>query len=131
MNKVVLIGRLTKDPELRFTPNGKGVANFTLAVNRPFANQDGKKEADFIPIQVWGKPAENCATYLGKGSQVAIDGRLQVRTYETDEGQKRWVTEVVANSVEFLDNRKNKDKIVDNSNEFGHEVDFNEDDIPF
>lgn len=137
MNKVVLIGRLTKDPELRFTPNGKGVATFTLAVNRPFANQQGDREADFIPIVVWGKPAENCANYIGKGSQVAVDGRLQVRTYESKEGQKRWVTEVIANSVEFLDSRgkRESDKVNNDNNQedtsFGTVIDFSEDDIPF
>ncbi|SMB87695.1 single-strand binding protein [Desulfonispora thiosulfatigenes DSM 11270] len=139
MNKIILIGRLTKDPELRFTPSGKGVATFTLAVNRPFANQQGEREADFIQIVVWGKPAENCANFIGKGSQVAIDGRLQVRTYDNKEGQKRWVTEVVANSVEFLDSRgkreSNRDNNENNNNQedssFGTVIDFSEDDIPF
>ncbi len=98
MNRVILIGRLTREPELRYTPNGAAVASFTIAVNR----RNNRNEADFIPIVVWNKPAENCATYLGKGSQVAVDGRLQIRTYETQEGQKRWVTEVIADQVEFL-----------------------------
>lgn len=130
MNKVILIGRLTKDPELRYTPSGSAVATFILAVNRTFTNQQGEREADFINIVVWGKPAENCANYIVKGSQVAIDGRIQVRTYETQEGQKRWVTEVVANSVQFLDSRGKKGDKPEDSN-IGREVDFNEDDIPF
>jgi single-strand DNA-binding protein len=99
MNRVILIGRLTRDPELRYTPNGAAVATFTVAVDRKF----NRNEADFIPIVVWNKTAENCANYLGKGRLVAIDGRLQIRTYETQEGQKRWVTEVVAEDVRFLD----------------------------
>jgi single-strand DNA-binding protein len=98
LNRIILIGRLTQDPELKYTQNGTAVATFTLAVNRRFK----RDEADFIPIVVWNKPAENCASYLGKGSQVAVEGRLQVRSYETQEGQRRYVTEVVAENVEFL-----------------------------
>lgn len=99
MNRVFLIGRLTRDPELRYTPNGAAVATFTVAVDRKF----NRNEADFIPIVVWNKTAENCANYLGKGRLVAVEGRLQIRSYETQEGQKRWVTEVVADEVKFLD----------------------------
>jgi len=84
LNRVILIGRLTKDPDIRNLPNGTPVANFTLAVDRPFKNQQGEKETDFIPIVVWRKQAENCAKYLTKGSQVAIDGRIQVRSWEKD-----------------------------------------------
>ncbi len=102
MNQVVLIGRLTKDPELRYTPNGVAVANFTLAVNRTFTNQQGEREADFIMIQVWQKLAENVANYTQKGSQAAVHGRIQTRNYENDQGQRIYVTEVVANSVKFL-----------------------------
>lgn len=144
MNTAILIGRLTKDPELRFTPNGRAVANFTLAVDRPFTNQQGEREADFIPIVVWGKTAENCATYIGKGSQVAIDGRIQVRTYDDKDGQRRWMTEVIANSVQFLDSKGKRDSNQDynqnqnqNQNQsqddssFGTVIDFSEDDIPF
>lgn len=82
MNKVILIGRLTKDPELRYTSNNIAVATFTIAVNREYANQNGEREADFINIQVWKKQAENCNKYLTKGSKVAIDGRIQTRNYE-------------------------------------------------
>ncbi len=104
MNKIILIGRLTKDPELRYTPNGAAVASFTLAVDRRFSNQSGEKETDFIPIVVWNKAAENCAKYISKGRQVAVEGRLQIRSYDGNDGQRRWVTEVIADNVEFLSN---------------------------
>jgi len=103
MNKIILIGRLGQDPELRYTPNGVAVCNFSIAVQRPFTNQQGEREVDWVDIVVWRKQAENCANYLAKGRQVAVEGRLQVRSYETDEGQRRRVTEVVANNVQFLD----------------------------
>ena len=102
MNKVFLIGRLTRDPELRYTGNNTAVASFSIAVNRSFTNQQGEREADFINIVVWRKQAENVKNYLSQGSQVAIDGRLQTRSYEDNNGQKRYVTEVVADNVEFL-----------------------------
>ena len=102
MNKVVLIGRLTRDPELRYTGNNTPVASFTLAVNRPFSNQQGEREADFINVVVWRKQAENVKNYLTQGSQAAVEGRLQTRTYDDNNGQKRYVTEVIADNVEFL-----------------------------
>ena len=102
MNKVFLIGRLTRDPELRYTGNNTPVATFSLAVNRNFSNQAGEREADFINIVVWRKQAENVKNYLTQGSQVAIDGRLQTRSYDDNNGQKRYVTEVIADNVEFL-----------------------------
>ena len=102
LNKVILIGRLTRDPELRFTPaNGIAVTNFTIAVDRPFTNQKGEREADFIRIVVWRKLAEICANNLSKGRLVAVDGRLQIRSYEAQDGQRRYMTEVVANEVKF------------------------------
>ena len=134
LNKVILIGRLTKDPELRHTPGGAAVASFTLAVNRGFKNQQGEIEADFIPVVVWRKQAENCANYLNKGSQVAVDGRLQVRTYEANDGQKRWVTEVIAENVRFLDSRgsRNPERSEGSIDSFGsEEISFDDDDIPF
>ncbi len=103
LNKVILIGRLTDDPELRYTPNGTAVCNFTLAVQRNFRNRQGEYDTDFIDIVVWRKQAENCANYLSKGRLVAAEGRLQIRSYETDDGQRRRVTEVVANNVQFLE----------------------------
>lgn len=102
MNRVILIGRLTRDPELRYTGSNIPVASFTLAVNRNFSNQQGEREADFINIVVWRKQAENCKNYLNQGSQVAVIGSIQTRSYDDQNGQKRYVTEVVADNVEFL-----------------------------
>ena len=123
MNTVILIGRLTRDPELRYTNSGHAVANFTLAVDRPFSKE---KETDFIPIIVWQKQAENCAEYLLKGSQVAVEGRLQVRGYEDKQGNKRSATEVVASSVQFLDTRKRERDLADQAADM-----FDGDSIPF
>lgn len=106
MNKAVLIGRLTKDPEMRYTQSGKGVASFTLAINRPFKDENGDKATDFIPIVAWGKTAELCAKYLTKGRQTAITGRIQTRSYTANDGSKRYVTEVIAEEVEFIGNRE-------------------------
>jgi len=103
LNRIVLVGRLARDPELRYTPSGKAVAGFTIAVNRRFANQQGEREADFIDIVVWGKLAETVANHLQKGRLVGLDGRLQIRSYQTQDGQKRRVAEVVADNVSFLD----------------------------
>ena len=116
MNKIILIGRLTKDVDLRFTESGKAVANFTLAVDRPYKNQKGKQEADFIRIVVWGKLAENCGNHLGKGRLVAVDGRLQIRSYEGQDGDRKYITEVVAETVKFLD--RPKEEIVFDGGEF-------------
>lgn len=109
MNRVVLVGRLTKDPELRFTSSGIAVATFTLAVNRTFTNQQGEREADFINIVVWRRPAENVANYLRKGSLAGVDGRIQTRHYDGQDGRRVYVTEVVADSVQFLDTRKSEE----------------------
>lgn len=107
INRVVLVGRLTKDPELRYTPNGVAVATFTLAVNRTFVSQSGEREADFINCVVWRKQAENTANYLRKGSLTGVEGRLQTRSYENQEGKRVYVTEVVADSVQFLEPKGN------------------------
>ncbi len=129
LNRIVLIGNLTRDPELRYTPaNGVAVATFTLAVNRRFAQQGQQRETDFIPVVVWRNQAENCAKFLGKGSQVAVEGRLQIRSYEDRKGQKRTVAEVVADNVQFLDSREKRS--------FGSAPPFDdamigEDDVPF
>ena len=105
-NKVILIGNLTKDPEIRYTPNGTAVANFSLAVNRKYKQgEEMREEVCFIDIVVFGKQAENCGQYLSKGQGVIIDGRLQQRRWETEEGQKRSRHEVVAQSVQFLPKR--------------------------
>lgn len=108
MNKVILIGNLTKDPELRYTPNGVAVATFTLAINRPRTNQAGEREADFINIVAWQKLADLCATYLRKGRQAAVEGRIQTRSYDNKEGKRVYVTEVVAENVQFLGGRGNE-----------------------
>ena len=102
LNKVVLIGRLTKDPDLRYTQSGIAVARFTLAVDRGFKNQDGEKQADFIPITVWRGAAESCAKHLAKGRLVAVAGRIQTGSYDKD-GQRHYTTEVVADEVRFLE----------------------------
>ncbi|MCG1021120.1 MULTISPECIES: single-stranded DNA-binding protein [Sutcliffiella] len=103
LNRVVLVGRLTKDPELRYTPSGVAVATFTLAVNRTFQNQQGEREADFINCVVWRKQAENAANFLKKGSLAGVDGRVQTRNYEGQDGKRVYVTEIVAESVQFLE----------------------------
>lgn len=121
LNRVVLIGRLTKDVDIRNTPNGKAVATFTLAVDRKYK----KDEADFIPVVVWGKSAENCAEYIGKGSMVAVDGRIQTRNYEKD-GRKVYITEVIADDVRFLDKKRTSP-----DQEYGTPVTDDDDSIPF
>lgn len=143
MNKVNLVGRLTRDPEVKTTTTGKAVATFTLAVDRRFKNKDGQKEADFVPIVVWGKQAEFVGQYLSKGSQIGVSGRLQVRSYDGQDGQRRHVTEVVADEVYFI-STKRKDNNGSNPNGLspgmgngvmGLDEDFHlmadEDDIPF
>lgn len=105
MNKVIISGRLTRDCDVRYTTSGKVVCQFTLAVDRPFTNQDGQREADFINIVVWGKIAELCGNSLAKGHRALVEGRLQLRSYDGKDGAKRYVTEVVANSVEFLERK--------------------------
>lgn len=103
MNKVVLIGRLTKDPELKFTPGtGTAVTTFTMAVNRRF-KKEGQPDADFIPIVVWGKIAESTANYMSKGKLLSVAGRIETRSYEAKDGGRRYVTEVVADEVSFLE----------------------------
>lgn len=102
MNKVFLLGRLVRDPEIRTTQSGKMVTSFTLAVDRLGG---GKDSADFIPIVTWEKLAEICGNNLAKGQRTLVEGRLQIRSYDGKDGQKRWVTEIIAQSVEFLDRR--------------------------
>lgn len=103
INRVILVGRLTKDPEYKVTPAGVQVANFTLAVNRTFKNAKGEQEADFLNCVVFRKPAENVNNYLKKGSLAGVEGRLQSRSYENNEGKRVYVTEVVCDSVQFLE----------------------------
>lgn len=134
LNQVVLIGRLTHDPELRYTAgSGVPVATFSLAVNRPFTNQQGERDADFIKIVTWRKQAENCANYLKKGSMAAVTGRLQIRSYEDNEGIKRKVAEVVADNVTFLERSRGSEQ--PQSDEFSSkgvdDIEISEDDVPF
>ena len=103
LNQAILIGRLTRDPELKQTASGISVGGFTLACDRPYTNDEGNRETDFLPIVVWKKQAENCATYLNKGSMVAVTGRIQVRSYENKNGDNVKVTEIVADNVRFLE----------------------------
>ena len=117
MNIAVLIGNLTRDIETRYTQTGKAVANFTIAVNRPFKNAQGEYDADFIPVVVWDRLAENCANFLKKGSRVGVSGRIQVRTYDDKQGIRRYITEIIANEVKFLDGKEKND-------------DFNSNDVP-
>ena len=105
MNRIILLGRLTKDPEVRYTNTGKVVCQFTLAVDRPFANQEGQREADFIPVVIWGKQAETCGNSLTKGQRALVEGRLQIRSYDGKDGNKHWVTEVIADRFEFIERK--------------------------
>ena len=107
INNVVLVGRMTKDAELRYTPSNVAVATLTLAVNRPFKNQNGEHEADFINVVIWRQQAENLANWAKKGAQIGITGRIQTRSYDNQQGQRVYVTEVVAEFVKV----KDKDKV--------------------
>lgn len=148
LNRTVLTGRLTKDPDLRYTPNGVAVSNFTVAVNRPFSNNQGDRDADFINCVVWRKPAENLANFMSKGSLVGVDGRLQTRSYDNQEGKRVFVTEVVAESVQFLETKNSNNKQSSNQSpppntnnqqkqsddpfaDNGEPIDISDDDLPF
>ena len=135
INKVVLTGRMVKDPELRFIQNtGTATTTITLAVDK-YNAKTKEREADFINVVVWGKQAENLAEYTVKGSQIAISGRIQTRSYEAKDGTKRYVTEVVANEIEFLGNKttKKEDKKLEKAIDFGEDAEIVDDDgmIPF
>lgn len=154
MNKAILIGRLTKDPELRTTTSGISSTSFTVAVSRTYTNQNGERETDFINCVAWRKQAENIAKYCKKGSQVAVEGRIQTRSYDAQDGTKRYVTEVLADNVTFLgaksgsgdfssttsnesmDFESNPDIMTTDVSEdpfkdFGNEVALSDDDLPF
>lgn len=105
MNKALLIGRLTRDPELRSTSTGRNVCQFSIAVNRNFTNANGEREADFINCVVWDKQAENLVKYQKKGNQIAVDGRIQTRNYEDKDGKRVYVTEILTNNISFLDSK--------------------------
>ena len=131
MNHVALIGRLTKDVELKYIQGtGTPVANFAIAVDREFTGKDGKKEVDFIDIQVWGKSAENCSNYIGKGSLVGIQGSIRIDLYQNKEGENRKITRVNANRVQFLDTKRTEQENKTNTNTLEFQ-EIDNDDIPF
>lgn len=131
MNKVVIIGRLTKDPELKYTPGqGTAVTTVTLAVDRQ-KTKDGKKEADFIPVVIWGKSAEATAQYMSKGKLIGIAGRIQTRSYEAKEGGKRYVTEVIAEDIQFLEWAKDTDGGSSSGSDYEEMTPIDDGDIPF
>lgn len=149
LNRSILVGRLTRDPDLRYTPAGIAVTTFVLAVDRPYKKQGGEREADFIPVVVWRQLAETCANYLRKGRLAAVEGRIQVRNYENNEGKRVYVTEVIADNVRFLESgnrsgnsqnsfeeppggesyssRGNQDPFAED----GKPIDISDDDLPF
>ena len=148
INRIILVGRLTKDPEYRQTPNGIDVANFTLAVSRNFKSKNGEQQADFINVVVFRNQAQNVNNYLSKGSLAGVDGRIQSRSYENKEGQRVFVTEVVADSVQFLEPKNNnqqnsqpqqqRGQAPAGNNSFGNgmqnangPIEISDDDLPF
>ncbi len=156
MNKVILIGRLTKDPEMRTTASGVNSTTFTLAVNRNFTNQNGEREADFLNCVAWRRLAETIAKFCTKGSQVAVEGRIQTRSYDAQDGTKRYVTEIVVDNIDFVGTRRDNNTssynptVNNNDNNFmestpidttdlstdpyealGEEVALSDDDLPF
>jgi single-strand DNA-binding protein len=128
-NHITILGRVTKQVDVRYTPSSKVVCSFTLAVDRPFLNQEGKREADFIPVVVWGKAAELCGNSLAKGHRILVEGRLQIRNFDAKDGTKHWVTEVIASNVEFIE-KKSESKQPTNMAQMGQEVPFDEN-VPF
>lgn len=155
INNVTLVGRLTKDPDLRYTSSGTGVATFTLAVNRNFTSADGTREADFINCVIWRKPAETLANYAKKGVLIGVTGRIQTRSYDNQQGQRVYVTEVVADNFQLLESKKadssqntqdggasnsqtnnytrnQQNRNNDESDPFGNSsIDISDDDLPF
>ncbi|HGN9889088.1 TPA: single-stranded DNA-binding protein [Streptococcus pyogenes] len=140
INNVVLVGRMTKDAELRYTPSQVAVATFTLAVNRTFKSQNGEREADFINCVIWRQPAENLANWAKKGALIGVTGRIQTRNYENQQEQRVYVTEVVAESFQMLESRNSQQQSGqdnssqnDNSQPFGNSnpMDISDDDLPF
>lgn len=140
LNNVSLVGRLTDNAELRYTPNNQAVATFRLAVNRPFKNQNGEREADFINCVIWRQQAENLANWAKKGALIGITGRIQTRNYENQQGQRVYVTEVVADNFQLLESQKERgNQMQANSQpDFGRNepmrsnpMDISDDDLPF
>lgn len=148
MNKAIIIGRLTKDPEMRTTASGVNSTTFTVAVSRNYTNQSGERDTDFLNCVAWRKQAENIAKYCTKGSQVAVEGRIQTRSYDAQDGTKRYVTEIMADNVTFLGGKGSNvnssndyvgagndiatvDISEDPYKDFGNEVALSDDDLPF
>ena len=147
MNKVIIIGRLVRDPEMRTTASGTNSTTFTVAVSRTYTNQNGERDTDFLNCVAWRKQAENIAKYCTKGTQVAVEGRIQTRSYDAQDGTKRYVTEIIADNVTFLggkgSNVSENENFVGESNiattdisedpfkDFGEEVALSDDDLPF
>lgn len=138
LNKAIIIGRLTRDPESRFLESGTAVSTFTLAVDRTFKSKDGERGTDFIPVVAWGKTAELAGKYLEKGRQTAVSGRIQTRNYDAKDGTKRYVTEVVADEITFLGSRNDqRNAAPSNNNDFGVSMDsddfseLDDEDTPF
>lgn len=127
INNVVLVGRLTRDPELRFTSNGSAVASFNLAVNRNFTNQSGEREADFVNCVIWRKPAEALANYAKKGTLIGVVGRIQTRNYENQQGQRVYVTEVVCDNFQILEWNNSSESQSNNSASKQESSNFNQD----
>lgn len=127
MNKIVILGRITKQVDVRYTPSQKVVASLVLAVDRPFTGQDGKREADFIPVVIWGKTAEMVGNSCAKGHRLLVEGRLQIRNFDAKDGTKHWVTEVIANSIEFIERKEQAKKMTD----MGQSVPFDSEEIVF
>lgn len=134
MNSIVLLGRMTKDAEVRYTSTGKVVASFSLAVDRPYTGEDGKREADFINCTIWGKSAETLGNSVHKGQRVLVEGRLQIRPYTDKNGNKRTAAEVVCGCFEFIERREQSGSQGEQQpaglESFGQQVPFNEE-IPF
>lgn len=137
INRVVLVGRLTRDADLRSTTNGVSVATFNMAVNRTYTNNNGERQADFLNCVIWRKAVENFTNFTHKGSLVGVEGRLQTRTYDNNEGQKVYVTEVVVDNFSLLESKKDNNqpneqqKPVDPFAEQGKSIDVNDEDMPF
>ncbi|PPA85917.1 single-stranded DNA-binding protein [Brevibacillus laterosporus] len=138
LNRVILIGNLTKDPELRYTSNGVAVTTFTLAINRSYSGAGKEKEVDYINIVAWRQLADLCAQYLAKGKKCAVEGRLQTRSYDNKEGKKVFVTEVIADNVQFLSSQGSEPSVNKKSgpsndpfSDTGKTINISDDDLPF
>ncbi|HEM3710624.1 TPA: single-stranded DNA-binding protein [Streptococcus suis] len=131
INNVVLVGRMTRDAELRHTPSNQAVATFTLAVNRNFKNQDGEREADFVNCVIWRQQAENLANWVKKGALIGVTGRIQTRSYDNQQGQRVYVTEVVAESFQLLESRGQQSNSQDSSFGNSSSMDIQDEDLPF